>query len=203
VCDFQLRIIINSYTVISLVRAWGLDRLGDRAGAVRSKATSLFVEHRRSLVNYAAGIVGSTAQAEDVVQEAWLRFEKVSRQRLLDEPLSYLYRIVRNLALDGRRKQARERRYFVPGLELLAERVPEDRPSPEAEAVGKGELRAVRAAMLELPERTRIALEMHRFGGATLNDIADYLDISVGLAHALVADGLEHCRARLTRRRPD
>jgi DNA-directed RNA polymerase specialized sigma24 family protein len=58
-------------------------------------------------------------------------------------------------------------------------------------------LRAVQAALLELPERTRIALEMHRFGGATLKDIADFLDISVGLAHALVRDGLEHCRTRL------
>lgn len=174
--------------------------LGDRASAVRSDATSLFVENRRSLVDYAAGIVGSRAQAEDVVQEAWLRFDEVSRQRLLNEPLSYLYRIVRNLALDGRRKQAREARWLVPGAESQADRVAEDRPSPEAEAVGKGELRAVRAAMLELPERTRIALEMHRFGGATLRDIADYLDISVGLAHSLVVDGLEHCRVRLSRR---
>ena len=44
------------------------------------------------------------------MQEAWLRFDEVSRQRLLDEPLSYLYRIVRNLALDGRRSQVREER---------------------------------------------------------------------------------------------
>ena len=69
------------------------------------------------------------------------------------------------------------------GADLQAEGVAEDRPSPEAEAVGRGELRAVQAALLELPERTRIALEMHRFGGATLKDIADFLDISVGLAH--------------------
>jgi RNA polymerase sigma factor (sigma-70 family) len=171
---------------------------GSKTTAVRSDATSLFAEHRRSLVDYAAGIVGSRAQAEDVVQEAWLRFDKVSRQRLLDEPLSYLYRIVRNLALDGRRKQAREDRYIVAGADLQAEQVAEDRPSPEAEAVGRGELRAVQAALLELPERTRVAVEMHRFGGATLADIADFLGISVGLAHALVVDGLEHCRVRLS-----
>ena len=164
---------------------------------MRPDTTALFVEHRRSLIDYAARIVGSRAQAEDVVQEAWLRFDEVSRQRLLDEPLSYLYRIVRNLALDGRRSQVREARYVVRGADLLAEGVAEDRPSPEAEAVGRGELRAVQAALLELPERTRIALEMHRFGGATLKDIADFLDISVGLAHALVRDGLEHCRTRL------
>lgn len=168
---------------------------------MRPDTTALFVEHRRSLVDYATGIVGSRAQAEDVVQEAWLRFDEVCRQRLLDEPLSYLYRIVRNLALDGRRSQAREDRYLVRGAALQAEAVAEDRPSPEAEAVGRGELRAIQAALLELPERTRIALEMHRFGGATLRDIADFLDISIGLAHALVQDGLEHCRARLMRGR--
>ena len=47
--------------------------LGDRAGAVRPDTTTLFVEHRRSLIDYATRIVGSRAHAEDVVQEAWLR----------------------------------------------------------------------------------------------------------------------------------
>ena len=169
---------------------------------MRFDTTALFVEHRRSLIDYAAGIVGSRAEAEDVVQEAWLRFDEVSRERLVNEPLSYLYRIVRNLAIDGRRKQAREQRYLVSAEAFQVERVAEDRPSPEAEAVGKGEFRVVREAMLELPERTRIALEMHHFGGATLKDIADYLGISVGLAHSLVTDGLEHCRMRLARGNP-
>ncbi|WP_296331667.1 sigma-70 family RNA polymerase sigma factor [Reyranella sp.] len=163
------------------------------------ESTSLFIEHRLSLVDYAAGIVGSRAAAEDVVQEAWLRFDEVSRRQLLNQPLSYLYRIVRNLAIDGHRKQVREERYMVPGAAVLAESLAEDRPTPEAEAEGRGELRALLAAMQELPERTRVALEMHRMGGATLREIAEYLGISVGLAHTLVIDGLEHCRARLAR----
>jgi RNA polymerase sigma factor (sigma-70 family) len=101
---------------------------------VRPDTTALFVEHRRSLIDYATRIVGSRAHAEDVVQEAWLRFDEVSRQRLLDEPLSYLYRIVRNLALDGRRSQAREARYLVRGADLRAEGVAEDRPSSSGDA---------------------------------------------------------------------
>ncbi len=55
-------------------------------------------------------------------------------------------------------------------------------------------------AMAELPERTRIAIELHRFGECTFKEIAAHLGISVGLAHALVIQGLEHCRARLYRR---
>src|SRR5688572_24884586 len=105
--------------------------------AMPSDTTSLFIEHRGSLVDYATRIVGSRAQAEDLVQEAWLRFDEVARQRLLDEPLSYLYRIVRNLALDGRRSQVREARYLVRGADLQAENVAEDLPSPEAQAVGR------------------------------------------------------------------
>jgi len=149
---------------------------------------ALFKIHRAALVSYASGIVGDHSRAEDIVQEAYIRFDAATRERLLDEPVGYLYRVVRNLALDGRRRQVREKRYFVPDAEVRAELTIEDRPSPEAEAVGKDEMRAMMAAMAELPERTRIALEMHRFGDCILKDIAAYLGISVGLAHSLVVD---------------
>ena len=63
-----------------------------------SDILALYLAHRRELVNYANGIVGDRAQAEDLVQEAWLRFGAVAERRLLEEPIGYLYRIVRNLA---------------------------------------------------------------------------------------------------------
>ena len=52
--------------------------------------------------------MGSRSRAEDVVQEAWLRFHEASKGRLLEDSTSYLFRIVRNLALDGRRRMKRE-----------------------------------------------------------------------------------------------
>lgn len=157
----------------------------------------LYMAHRRELVNYASGIVGDRARAEDVVQEAYLRFADVAGRRLLDEPLGYLYRIVRNLALDGRRRQAHEERFLSPADSVDLSQAAEARPSPETEAVNRAELQLVMDALAELPERTRLALEMHRFGGCKLREIADRLDISVTLAHALVAEAVEHCRARL------
>lgn len=167
---------------------------------MRRKAnTGLFMAHRGELLSYASGIVGDRAWAEDVVQEAYLRFDAASDARPVDEPLGYLYRIVRNLAVDWRRRQKREATILVGGEGFDIDQAAADRPSPEAEAEGKAEMRALMAAMAELPERTRIALEMHRFGECTFKDIADHLDISVGLAHSLVVDGLEHCRLRLRR----
>ena len=46
-----------------------------------------------------------------------------------------------------------------------------------------------RAELAELPERTRVVLGMHRFGGRKLKDIAQCLGISIALAPALVHEG--------------
>jgi len=163
-----------------------------------TNANLLFVEHRQELVDYAAGIVGSRTQAEDLVQEAWLRFDEVARQRLLAEPLGYLYRIVRNLALDGQRRGAREQRIFAPvELDVAAAASPDKPATPEAEALYRDQLRMLSVALDELPERTRIAFEMHRFGGSKLREIAEFLQISLPLAGVLVADAVQHCKERL------
>lgn len=163
-----------------------------------SDTTSLFIEHRGSLVDYATGLVGSRTHAEDLVQEAWLRLESAVEERIVREPLAYLYRIVRNLALDGHRAAARERRMAEEGdvgaAYLFAGR---SVASPESVALHKDELLLLLKALDELPKRTRIAFGMHRIGGYKLREIAAHLDISLPLAQTLVADGLEHCKERL------
>jgi RNA polymerase sigma-70 factor (ECF subfamily) len=163
----------------------------------RDETLAFFMAHRPNLVSYAAGIVGSRAQAEDLVQEAWLRFDDASRRRLLEEPLGYLYRIVRNLALDGRRRRTREERGRDTYATIAPEAEGEVGITPEREALDKDALSVVMAAIAELPERTRVAVEMHRFGGRKLREIADHLGISIGAAHALVAEGIAHCLERL------
>ena len=151
-------------------------------------------------MNYANGIVGDLAHAEDVVQEAWVRYGAVASRRTLDEPVGYLYRIVRNLAIDSYRRRRREERVVEPAAAKADETTADDAPSPETTAVARDELRLLMAAMAELPERTRIALEMRRFGGCKLKEIAAHLGISVTVAHDIIADGIAHCRRRV---RPD
>lgn len=156
---------------------------------------ALYLAHRGELVNYASAIVGDRARAEDVVQEAWLRFGAAAENRALEEPVGFLYRIVRNLAVDGRRRLTREGRTVDADREAVD--APLDYPSPEAEAVAREELRLLRVALAELPERTRIALEMRRFGGFKLKEIAARLGVSITVAHEIVAEGIAHCRRRV------
>ncbi|MDE1146586.1 MAG: sigma-70 family RNA polymerase sigma factor [Azospirillaceae bacterium] len=163
------------------------------------KAQDLYEAHRAALVAYACGITGNQASAEDVVQDAWLRLHQAEPARALDRPLNYLYRIVRNLAIDGRRRARLERAWGDDDLASIAERVPSDAPSPENAVQASGELRQLLSALDELPERTRRALILHRAEGRTLKEVAAALGISVGLAHGLVADGLKHCARRVPR----
>lgn len=135
-----------------------------------------------------------------MVQEAWLRFQAASKERLFDEPLGYLFRIVRNLALDGRRRLALESRLLGDSANDAASAVtPAAEPTPETVALHREELRLLAAALAELPKRTRIAVEMHRLGGCTLREIADFLGLSQPSAHKLVMDGIRHCKRRLRR----
>jgi RNA polymerase sigma-70 factor (ECF subfamily) len=156
-------------------------------------ASALYSTHRAALVDYAAGIVGGRAQAEDVVQDAWLRIQQVERGRLLEEPLRYFYRVVRNLALDRIRVVKRETRRNAEDTARELNAILDEAPSPEDIALARDELRRVIESMAELPERTRIALVMHRVEGRKLKEIAAHFDISVSLAHALVAEGMRHC----------
>jgi len=156
----------------------------------------LFRSYNGVLVDYASGIVGNRSHAEDVVQEAWLRLDQAERSQSVREPIRYLYRIVRNLAIDGRRSLQRTgRRQDASGSDGL-DALADDRPNPEAALMARRELRTVLDALDELPERTRTAIEMHRLEGKRLTEIAAHLGISVSRAQALIAEGLHYCMQR-------
>ncbi|TBR29756.1 MAG: RNA polymerase subunit sigma-24, partial [Reyranella sp.] len=113
-----------------------------------SDTTALFVEHRGSLVNYATKLVGSRAQAEDLVQEAWLRLDAAARESAVHEPLGYLYRIVRNLAVDQSRAAGRARgwqRDEKAGLEVVLGL--RSTATPENIALHRDQMRLLRAAL--------------------------------------------------------
>ncbi|MEV7228113.1 RNA polymerase sigma factor SigJ [Polymorphospora sp. NPDC051019] len=76
----------------------------------------VFDEHRNLLFSVAYRILGGAADAEDAVQDAWIRWSAASRAQVAD-PKAYLARIVSNLALE-RLRSARHRRetYVGPWL---------------------------------------------------------------------------------------
>ncbi|SKB08985.1 RNA polymerase sigma-70 factor [Aeromicrobium choanae] len=84
-----------------------------------------FTAHRPLLFTVAYEMLGSAADAEDVVQEVWLRWSADDREDVQD-PRAYLVRIVTRLALNRLRSLARQRESYVgPWLPEPLETVPD------------------------------------------------------------------------------
>ncbi|KUN67456.1 RNA polymerase subunit sigma-24 [Streptomyces canus] len=78
--------------------------------------TDVFEEHRPVLVGVAYRMLGRVADAEDVVQEAWLRWSGADRSEVR-EPRAYLVRVTTRLAIDRLRQvKARGETYVGPWL---------------------------------------------------------------------------------------
>jgi len=71
-----------------------------------------FAQHRRLLFTVAYEMLGSASDAEDVVQETWLRWDGVDQSQVRD-PRAYLVRIVTRQALNRLRTLARRREDYV------------------------------------------------------------------------------------------
>ncbi|MDX3582017.1 RNA polymerase sigma-70 factor [Streptomyces europaeiscabiei] len=75
--------------------------------------TDVFEEHRPVLMGVAYRMLGRVADAEDVVQEAWLRWSGADRSDVR-EPRGYLVRVTTRLAID-RLRQVQSRNEAYPG----------------------------------------------------------------------------------------
>lgn len=151
----------------------------------------LFITHRAALIEFALPIVGDRARAEDVVQEAFLRFapSSGSASHPIKQPLFYLYRIVRNLAYDVIRKRTTEEKHQADSKAAWW-LVPAEPRTPEDDFFLREDIERIDAILAELPARAREAVKMHRIGGYTLEEIAEQFDVSVNTAHRLVRDAL-------------
>ena len=151
------------------------------------------VENRTILVKTAARITGCHSRAEDVVQDAFLR---LAGGRAITLPLraqiNYVFRIVRNLAIDHYRKQAMEQRYI--GSEEEGMHATSGNAPPEASNLHQETLEIIDSALSQLPERTRYAFEMYRLHGVQQKDIAKELGVSPTLVNFMIRDALVHCR---------
>jgi RNA polymerase sigma-70 factor (ECF subfamily) len=162
----------------------------------KSSRLQVFLENRAALVEYAAPVVGSRAAAEDVVQEAYFRFVNPSEApAAMGSPKAYLFKIVRNIAIDKTRSLAAEARRDAQYA--VVSQLQTQSSSPEQAADDRETLQQVTAALQELPAETRKAFLMKRFDGATYQEIGERVGVSKATAHRLVQAALVHLMAKV------
>ncbi len=128
-----------------------------------------------NLVLYARQLTPSAADAEDVVQMAFVRWWR----RFPDgdtENVPLLYAAVRTIALDQRRSDTRRaKRELASEITLMHEDTPVFDPSPEKKEAAA----IVTEALSKLPEEQREVVTLKLWGGLTFQEIATALGISI------------------------
>jgi RNA polymerase sigma factor (sigma-70 family) len=147
-----------------------------------------FAPHRPRLVRLAYRMLGSMAEAEDVVQEAWIRWHGADRAAIR-EPAAFLHRVVVRLCLDLM-KSARARREAYVGSWL-----PDPIVEPE-ETPGLDELTLTLMLVLErLSPLERAAFLLHDVFDVPLAEVAATLGRAPAAVRQLAVRARRHVRA--------
>ncbi len=175
-----------------------------RGKAVHSPQSDLvqaYVAHRAELLRFLIARTGEAAEAEDVVQELWLRVA-AARVDVVEKPRAYLFRAAHNLVTDRRRSRWRSARRDAVWCDcasvtpLGAERI-DQTSDAEALLIEREEIAALASAIARLPPRAGEAFRLHKLQGLSHAEVAEKLDISVSGVEKHIAVAMAFLRRAL------
>ncbi len=156
--------------------------------------------HSALLLGIVRRILNDDAEAEDVLQDAFVRIweHAGAYQPAMGRPLGWAVALTRNKAID--RLRSRRRRASVllgnaPAIEEATQAACESSPASQSQTADAG--KAVHGAIHGLPVEQRQAIELAFFGGLSHVEIADRLAIPVGTIKARIRRGMLALRDRL------
>lgn len=159
--------------------------------APRADIAQLVADHHAVLYRYAYRLSGSAADAEDLVQQAFLTaHRKLDQVRSAANVRSWLFAVLRNAFLKSCRKQGLVN---AGDLDLSLDSFPEEIPDPPL--VDSHELQA---ALDELPAEFRVVVLMFYFEQRSYKDIAEELDLPIGTVMSRLSRAKSHLRGRLS-----
>ncbi len=154
-----------------------------------SQAADVFEGHRRRLFGIAYRMLGTVADAEDVVQDAWLRWQGIDRSVVLNTE-AFLVTTTTRLSINAATSaRARRETYIGPWL-------PEPVPSGDDPSLGAERTEALSVAMLTLMERLspneRAVYVLREAFDYPFRQIAEVLDTTEANARQLARRARDH-----------
>lgn len=160
----------------------------------------MFMAHRTALVGAAYRMLSSLSDAEDVVQEAWLRWTAVDLAQVR-EPRAYLLTVTTRLAINRIREQARRREdYLGP---WLPEPVTTTNDPADAAELGEDVSLALLVVLTALSPLERAAFVLHDVFGVPFPEVADTLERSEAAVRQLASRARQHVRESAPRQPVD
>lgn len=157
---------------------------------------------RAELFRFLAARTGSTAEAEDVLQDIWLRISEGNSGPVANGR-AYLYRVAQNLVLDRlretSRRAARDRAWMelATGADMRHEELADPRASPWEQMTAQEEVARLASAIGNLPEGARRAFQLHKIEGLSQGEVAVRLGISRSGVEKHMAVAMKYLRRAL------
>ncbi len=176
-----------------------------RAAAGDESAFNYLAEkYHRPIHHFLYRMVRNQAIAEELAQEVFLRVYR-SRESYRAEAkfTTWLYRIATNLAVNHARDSKQERAVQNVYLDAPDEQtgtrpdVACDEPSAEQRLLREERMKAIRAQVMALPERQRMAVVMHKYQGMDYREIGQVLKLSESAVKSLLFRAYQTLRETL------
>lgn len=154
-----------------------------------------FTALRPRLLRFLAARLGNPADAEDILQDMWLKLDRLQSGPIAS-PDAYLHKMALNLANDLIRQRNRGSARDAAWLDASSgdghAGEGDPAPSPEREVAGRQELQRLTVAIAALPERAREVFQRHRLHGESHGDVAAALGISKSAVEKHMATAMRH-----------
>ena len=161
--------------------------------------TEEFERNRQHLQSVAYRMLGSRSEAEDAVQEAWLRLSR-SNTEAVENLAAWLTTVVARVSLDMLRSRRARREDYVP----LPEPIVTIEDGPEDEAVLADSVGLALLVVLDtLTPAERLAFVLHDMFGMPFEEIAPIVDRSEAATRQLASRARRRVRGATPRTDPD
>ncbi len=186
------------------------DELSDAAIMLRAAAGDdscfnfLVAKHHKPIVHFLTRMVRNQSIAEELTQEVFLRvYRSRTSYRAEAKFTTWLYRIATNLAVNHARDTKHERTAQTiyldePDSETgTTPDVADAEPTIEKRMVENERMAAIRAHVMALPERQRMAVLMHKYQGLDYREIGEVLKLSESATKSLLFRAYQTLRETL------
>ena len=160
----------------------------------RTAVVTLYRQHHGALVRVAALVAPDPANAEDLVQEAFLRLHRHWHKVDPEKAVGYVRATIINLARGQARRHIVALRHAGSARATEVHRTAE---SAEDDALTTERANTIRQAIRRLPARQRECLVLRHYLGMTESEIAAELGISIGSVRKHTQRGMSALDARL------
>lgn len=163
-----------------------------------SAITRTFLEQNGFLKRYLSRFLTERQDIEDVVQETYLRAYSAERDKEIEQPKSFLFRIAKNLALNELNRKARQITDCVADFDLPL--VVDAGETLEDELEARQHLGLYCEAVAALPEQRRRVFLLRKVHGLSHKEIAQRTNLSVSSVEKHLLKGTLACRAYVRER---